>query len=190
MTTYTCHHSTTKWEWVDIVGQLLIWNPTPKISNQAISHFLDFWVERACKMQDFFIIPRILQRKWGYLAKHILGIGVFYPHALTAEYGVTSLIPFCVLFVPPYVCSLPVPDSLEPYAATPGMPNGIKHKLMKCAGLVVNTFLTENIQPSTIVNSGRQDSPGTWSCTMSEQEPVALNTMQAVSEQANPSALD
>jgi hypothetical protein len=41
-TTYTCHHSTTKWEWVDIVGQLLIWNPTPEIANQAISHFLDY----------------------------------------------------------------------------------------------------------------------------------------------------
>jgi hypothetical protein len=77
-------------------------------------------VERACETQGIFIIPRILQREWGYLAKHVLEIvGVFYPHALPAEYGVTSLIPFCFLFLPPYVCSLPDPDRLEPYAAAP-----------------------------------------------------------------------
>jgi hypothetical protein len=107
---YTCHHSTLNWEWVDIIGKLLIWNPIPEIANQAISHFLDFWVEQACTTQGIFIIPRILQREWGYLVKHVLEIGIFYPHDLPAKFRVTSLIPFCILFVAPYVYSLLPPD--------------------------------------------------------------------------------
>jgi hypothetical protein len=118
-TAYTRHHSTSNWDWVDIIGKLSIWNPIPEIANQAICNFLDFWVERACTTQGIFIILRILQQEWGYLAKHILEIGVYYPHDLPAEYGVTSLIPFCVLFVAPYVRSLPPPDRVESFTATP-----------------------------------------------------------------------
>jgi hypothetical protein len=117
--TYTRHHSNSSWEWVDIIGQLLIWYPIPEIANQAICHFLDFWVERAGTTQAIFIIPRILQREWGYLAKHVLEIGVFYPHDLPTEYGVNSLIPFCVLFIAPYVRCLPPLDRVEPFTATP-----------------------------------------------------------------------
>jgi hypothetical protein len=66
-TKYTRHTSTSDWRWDDIIGQLLLfWNPTPEIAHQAISQFLDSWVERACETEGIFIIPRILQQEWGF----------------------------------------------------------------------------------------------------------------------------
>jgi hypothetical protein len=63
------------------------------------------------------MIPRILQRDWGFLSKHVIELGVFDPRDLPWGCRSHSLIPFCLLFVPYYVRSLPAPDrmDLRPY---------------------------------------------------------------------------
>lgn len=60
------------------------------------------------------MIPRVLQRDWGYLSKHIVEIAVVYPKDLPSTCSIVSHVPFVILYVPPYVRSLPPPDSLEP----------------------------------------------------------------------------
>jgi hypothetical protein len=117
-TKYTHHTSMSSWDWDGIFQKLSIWNPSPEIARQALSHFLDCWVERAHETAGIFIIPRILQREWGHLSKHVLEIAVIYPHTLPDDCRFDSLIPFCVLFIPPYRRTLPITKRLEHAPAT------------------------------------------------------------------------
>jgi hypothetical protein len=38
---------TSEWSWRLIGNQMSIWNPAPKIAHEAITSFLDLWVEQA-----------------------------------------------------------------------------------------------------------------------------------------------
>jgi hypothetical protein len=59
------------------------------------------------------MIPRILQWDWGFLSKHVTELGVFDPRDLPWGCRSPSLVPFCLLVVPYYVRSLPVPDRMD-----------------------------------------------------------------------------
>jgi hypothetical protein len=59
------------------------------------------------------MIPRILQKDWGFLSKHVIELGVFDPRDLPWDCRYSCLIPFCLLYVPRYVRSLPPPDRLD-----------------------------------------------------------------------------
>jgi hypothetical protein len=118
-TPYSQHTSITSWDWDEIFQKVSLWNPAPEIALQALSHFLDCWVERAHETTGIFVIPRILQREWGHLSKHVLEIAVVYPHTLPNECRFQSLIPFCILCIAPYQRSLPIPKRLEHAPATP-----------------------------------------------------------------------
>jgi hypothetical protein len=110
---YYHHTGTSAWQWSHIHRQLSIWTPPPELGRQAIGHFLDCWVERAHETAAIFVIPRILQRDWGHMAKHILEVGTFYPTTVPALAPYVSLIPFVVLHIPCHTRSLPRPDRLE-----------------------------------------------------------------------------
>jgi hypothetical protein len=60
-----------------------------------------------------------MQRDWGYFSKHVKEVAVVYPSTLPPCLGLSSLIPFVVLFAPHYLRSLPVPDSVEPFTHPP-----------------------------------------------------------------------
>jgi hypothetical protein len=105
------------WSWNRIGNHVTIWNPAPELTHQALTTFLDLWVEKSSTTAAIFMIPRILQRDWGFLSKHVIELGVFDPRDLPWGCRSHSLIPFCLLFVPYYVRSLPAPDrmDLRPY---------------------------------------------------------------------------
>jgi hypothetical protein len=54
------------------------------------------------------MIPRILQRDWAFLSKHVHEMVVIYPSALPPSLRYDSLIPLVLLYVPCYVRSLPI----------------------------------------------------------------------------------
>jgi hypothetical protein len=102
-----------KRDWHLIGNQMSIWNPAPEITHQAISSFLDLWVEQATTTSALFIIPRILQRDWGFLSKHVVELGVFDPRDLPWGCRFPSLIPFCLLHVPRCLRTLPSVDRMD-----------------------------------------------------------------------------
>jgi hypothetical protein len=117
---YVHHHDRSAWDWNTIGDQTTIWTPSPEIACQSVTHILDYWVERPHTTDAVFIIPRILQRDWGYLSRHILEFGIFLPQSLPWGCRYSLLIPFCVLYLPCYRRTLPRPHRLEsPAAATP-----------------------------------------------------------------------
>jgi hypothetical protein len=104
---YVHHMSLGKWAFEGIYGKISIWTPVPEIARHAIVWFLDIWVEGATITSGIFLIPRILQKDWEYLCKHIITMGEIYPWMLPVSCVYDSHIPFVLLYVPFYVRSLP-----------------------------------------------------------------------------------
>jgi hypothetical protein len=97
------------WTFSRIHNRLTIWNPVPEVARQALRFFLDVWVEAPLTTTGLFLIPRILQRDWAFLSKHVTETVVIYPSALPSHLRYNSLIPLVLLYVPCYVRSLPLP---------------------------------------------------------------------------------
>jgi hypothetical protein len=118
------HHldTTSIWSFAHIYGHLSIWTPSPETARQALRAFLDIWVEGATITSAIFVIPRVMQRDWGYLSKHVHELALVYPHALPPACSIVSHVPFILLHVPPYVRSLPPPDSLDQTAPSSRYP--------------------------------------------------------------------
>jgi hypothetical protein len=112
-TPYHHHTGVSDWDWNTIFQKLSIWTPSPELGRQSLAYFMDCWVERAHETSAIFAIPRILQRDWGNISRHIIDIGTFYPTELPLECRFPSLIPFCILYVPRFVRSLPPHRSVE-----------------------------------------------------------------------------
>jgi hypothetical protein len=110
---YTQCGTTMAWSFEHIFGKLSIWNPTLETTRQALRAFLDIWVEGATATSAIFVIPRVLQRDWSYLSKHVHEMVVVYPRDLPPDIVIVSHVPFVILYVPRYVRSMPPRDSLE-----------------------------------------------------------------------------
>jgi hypothetical protein len=70
------------WTFDNVCGRVSVWTPAPEVARQALRFFLDAWVESPWNSAGLFIIPRVLQREWAFLSKHIREVIVIYPHAL------------------------------------------------------------------------------------------------------------
>jgi hypothetical protein len=101
------------WTFANICGWVSIWTPAPEVARQALRFFLDAWVESPWNSAGLFLIPRVLQREWAFLSKHIHEVLVIYPHALPPHLQYASLIPLLLLYLPCYVRLLPLPDRMD-----------------------------------------------------------------------------
>jgi hypothetical protein len=115
-TAYQHHSDLSSWAYADIDQQWSIWTPSPEIARQAISHFLDYWVEHPWYTGAIFLIPRVFQRQWGHLSKSITELGIFQPRELPWGARYESLIPFVCLVCYPHVRTLPKPEGMESVA--------------------------------------------------------------------------
>jgi hypothetical protein len=115
---YELHSSLSEWKFERIYGKISIWIPVPEIARQAIVQFLDIWVEGATTTSGIFLVPRVIQKDWEYISKHVVTVGEIYPCMLPPECTYYSQIPLVLLYVPFYVRSLP-PDSLDRPAPPP-----------------------------------------------------------------------
>jgi hypothetical protein len=112
-TPYNHITDTDAWSWAQIGNLLTVWNPAPELAHQAITACLDLWVEQATTTSALFLIPRILQRDWGFLSKHVVELGIFDPRDLPWGCRFQSLIPFCLLYLPCYTRILPSDNRLD-----------------------------------------------------------------------------
>ena len=131
------------WKHVDILDQwdmdqvqhhMTFWTPTPEVARQAITFFLQTWCESATTMGAVFCIPRVMQRSWGNLSKHILELGVYDPDVLPKECLYISLIPVVLLYVPPFVHSLPR-DRLDAPPLAPQLPPWVHRQAEDLRGM-------------------------------------------------------
>jgi hypothetical protein len=110
---YVHHSDQSSWSFAQIQGRWNFYTPSPELARQAITTFLDYWVEDAETTGGIFVIPRILQRQWGSLSKHVVDHGSFAPSELPLTCHHDSLIPFCILVCRRWTRRLPDPTRMD-----------------------------------------------------------------------------
>ena len=88
------------------------WFPPPEIARQAITFSLEIWAERPLTTSFIFFVPRVLPAFWYGLSRHIVELGTIYPHKTPLRFPLLVCIPIIVLYLSPYLCSLPTKDRL------------------------------------------------------------------------------
>ena len=101
------------WNTKNILHQITIWTPSPEVARQAVDCFLTYWVESPYDTAAIFLIPRVLQRDWHFMSKHVQEVGVYHPPDLPSYASYSSLIPFCLLFCPFFTSRLPTPKGMD-----------------------------------------------------------------------------
>ena len=95
-----------KWDqpWIGAqqFGRLSVWTPPPEMASQTISFVLQTWIEQPYTTSALFFIPRILQREWRRLSRHLIELTPF------QDQPQAHLLPVTVLFLPKFVPSLPL----------------------------------------------------------------------------------
>jgi hypothetical protein len=93
------------WDLGSLIKQHTFWVVPPSMARQAMSTALMAWVESPLDSSHLFVVPRILQREFGRVNKHIRYIGQF--HDLPpASLPSSPLVPFSLFYLAPFVRSL------------------------------------------------------------------------------------
>ena len=96
-TPFTIQSEWSSWSFADIAHRLTVWSLQPETARQTLFAYLSAWVEVPTTTAAIFVIPRILQRDWGFISKHISCVGEFHPLDLPHLLPDYSEIPFVVL---------------------------------------------------------------------------------------------
>lgn len=116
-----------------IRGRLTVWTPPPECGRQVIRTFLQSWVQSPGDTSGIFLIPRIMQRQWGRVAKYVQERGVYHAGLLPDPYRFHSHLPFVLLYVPQH---LPVLRRDRMELPAPTQPKGWhKHQAEQVRGL-------------------------------------------------------
>jgi hypothetical protein len=107
------------WTFDEVKGQATLWFPAPEWAHQVIDMVVNAWIESPWDMEAFFLVPRVFQRDWGRVSKHVVELGT-HPAATIPEYGNNTDIPCVLLHLPCYVRSLPLTRRMDTPAGPPG----------------------------------------------------------------------
>jgi hypothetical protein len=97
------------WSFDLVQNRWSIWTPIPEIARQALSFFLDCWVEQPMSTGAIFLVPQILQRTWSHVFHYVIEYHTVLPQSLPVDCAYNSDIPFVLLVVLPHIRSLPPP---------------------------------------------------------------------------------
>lgn len=86
------------WSRTPLLHRFTFWCPSPQLGMQCILEALLAWVEFPFDSGHLFILPRIMQRDFGRVAKYVQYIGVFWDLPLPF----TPTVPFVVYYIPPF----------------------------------------------------------------------------------------
>lgn len=116
-----------------IQGRLTIWTPPPECGRLVLTSYLRSWVQSPMNSRAIFLLPRILQRQWGRVAKYIKERGVYHAGLLPPSCSFVSHLPFVLLFIAPHT-HVRRKDRMElPAPAQP--PGWHKHQAEQVRGL-------------------------------------------------------
>jgi hypothetical protein len=94
------------WAFSQVSGRATIWFPAPEWAHQLMDGIVTAWTEQPWHTEAFFVVPRVFQRDWGRVSKHILDMGTF-ASSQVPDYAELTDIPCVLLHLPCYVRSLP-----------------------------------------------------------------------------------
>jgi hypothetical protein len=89
-----------------VYNRVTIWTPPPECARQVIGAYLRKWVQDPAHAHGIFLIPRILQRQWGRIARYVKEVGVYFSNALPPQCCFDSHLPFVLLHIPPHRLTL------------------------------------------------------------------------------------
>ncbi len=106
------HKDWTHWRWDqewdarNMFGRLSVWTPPPEMASQNISFMLQAWIEQPATTSAIFYVPRLLQREWRSLSRHLVELAPLTSRTLP-DRPTVHLLPVTVLYLPVFVPSLP-----------------------------------------------------------------------------------
>jgi hypothetical protein len=102
------HHidADSSWDPRSFRGRLTIWNPSAEWARQALSVFIRSWIQSPWDTAAIFLIPRILQRRWGRVCRYIKELGVFHGNLLPEYCSFEAHLPFVFLYIPCHISVL------------------------------------------------------------------------------------
>jgi hypothetical protein len=87
------------WSYKALLHQSTLWIVSHFVARQAMSSALMCWAESPMDSEHFFLVPRVLQMKYGQVNKHVNLLGQFHP--LPPLRGPRPpVIPFLILHLP------------------------------------------------------------------------------------------
>jgi hypothetical protein len=113
--------SLSHWSFGDVCRRATLWFPAPEWAHQLLDRLVSAWTEQPWEMEAFLLIPRVFQRDWGRVSKHVVELGT-YPAAQVPGYAGHSDIPCVLMHLPCYVRSLPSPRRMD----FPSRPKGVE----------------------------------------------------------------
>jgi len=124
----------TAWQGSDLIGHRTLWCLSPLVARQGFSAAAHAWVESPLDSEHLFLVPRVLQRDFGRVNKHILFIGQFSDVPLNGAFS--PLVPFVLFYLPRFRRELgPSGDTgMEPSPA-PFAPRWVHHQVAHVRGL-------------------------------------------------------
>ena len=117
-----------EWTASNVLHQCTVWAPPVEMAPQVISGILTLWTEAAGTTSAIIFLPRILQRQWYRLSRHLTRLSpsdaalhsndCFY--FTDPDKAIYHHLPLTVLYLPPFVASLPDPRLEQSPSHVPG----------------------------------------------------------------------
>jgi hypothetical protein len=93
------------WPKGDMIKQDCVWSLSPTVARQALTAAALAWAESPLDSSHLFIVPRVMQRDFGRVNRHILYLGQFNPKDL-AFLAHPCRVPLLLFYLPPHRRSL------------------------------------------------------------------------------------
>jgi hypothetical protein len=117
-----------RWTARPVLHRTTIWCPPPEMARQLLCFLLGRWVESPWDTSALLVIPRVLQRQWMNLSKHVTEVGLYQPSEFPFSCLQALPIPVVVLHIATYQRSLPSPSEPDDLAGldAPSLPPNAK----------------------------------------------------------------
>ena len=112
----------------NLFHQCTVWAPPVEMAPQLVSWILTLWTEASSTTSALIFLPRILQRQWQRLSRHLIRLtptdtdrhssDCFY--FTDPDGAIYHHLPLTVLYLPPFVASLPDPRLEQSPSHVPG----------------------------------------------------------------------
>jgi hypothetical protein len=93
----------------EIFHMLTFWTLPPEVAAQLLYLFLQLYVECPLTTSFLILVPRVLQKRWSRISRHVLELGVFPRDSIPIAQQSVLTIPLVLLFVPMHTRTLTAP---------------------------------------------------------------------------------
>jgi hypothetical protein len=124
------------WPRSEMLQQHCVWSLSPTVARQAFTTAALAWVESPLNSSHLFIVPRVMQRDFGRVNKHIQYLGQFDPKDLPLSSHHPCRVPLLLFYLPPHRRILAPPASRRlDLPSVPRMPAWVTRQVAYMRGL-------------------------------------------------------